>query len=111
MTRRTDRRLFIDLDGVLADFDRGYENAFGVKAPPRTNRAPKDFWKLIKSDPTFFRRLPLMPDALALWEGAKKLHPNPIILTGLTHVASDVTEAAKRAWVAEHISPLARVIV
>ena len=104
------RRLFLDLDGVLADFDAHYEKTFGEKTD-RSKPTPKNFWKNIANNGSFFRDLPMMPDALALWEGAKKLHPNPIILTGLTHVASETTERHKREWVATHISPLARVIV
>lgn len=104
------RQLFLDLDGVLADFDSHYESEFGHR-PNRAEPTPKWFWKRIADHGRFFRDLPVLADARELWEGAKKLHPNPIILTGLTHVASDICEAHKRAWVAEHISPDAHVIV
>lgn len=104
------RNLFLDLDGVLADFDKHYETEFGIKTD-RNKPAPKGFWERITKHGRFFLDLPMTTDARELWEGAKKLHPNPIILTGLTHVASEVTEAHKRKWVAKHISPEVHVIV
>jgi 5'(3')-deoxyribonucleotidase len=74
-------QIFLDCDGVLADFDtrfeelsgetsRGFEDKFGQKA----------FWKVVMSDDSFFANLPVMPDAHELVDAVR--HLNPIILTG-----------------------------
>lgn len=96
-------QLFIDLDGVLADFDGHYERLFGAR-PDRELLDPPNFWKNICSVSTFYRDLPLTRDALDLWRGACALHASPVILTGLPRVATmPDAERHKREWVAEHI--------
>jgi 5'(3')-deoxyribonucleotidase len=101
------RQLFVDLDGVLADFDGFYFSQFGIR-PDRHAPDPPDFWPRIHRHGRFFRDLPMLPDALALWEGVKERHPEPIILTGVPK--SPIVEEHKREWVREHISPVAPVI-
>jgi hypothetical protein len=102
-------QLFIDLDGVLADFDGFYADRFGVRPDRRAGPDPPDFWANIDSEPDFFGRLPMLPDARELWEGACVLHTSPIILTGIPDTRR-TAELEKRAWVAQHISDTARVI-
>jgi 5'(3')-deoxyribonucleotidase len=103
------RQLFVDLDGVLADFDAHYESISGMR--PDRSAEPPDFWYQINKTPTFFRDLPIMPGARDLWNrisvrlrhplAAGIFHEAPIVLSG---VPDKVPQAAaqKRAWVAEH---------
>jgi 5'(3')-deoxyribonucleotidase len=103
------RQLFIDLDGVLADFDGHYAARFGLR-PDRTVGAPDppNFWQNIEGDRQFYRQLPPMADARTLWDGARALHRNPIILTGLPLIPW--VEKQKREWVAEHFGANVHVI-
>jgi hypothetical protein len=91
------RQIFVDLDGVLGDFDGYYEKLFGV-CPNQDTYEPPDMWDNIRTHGTFYRDQPLMPDALMLWEGIKKHHPSPIILSGVPWSIPDVA-AHKRTWV------------
>lgn len=90
-------QLFVDLDGVLADFDRGYELAFGTR-PDKTVDNVK--WSLIEKTPNFYRDLPPMSDAHELWTFVAPRRP--IILTG---IPSSIQEAAdnKTAWVRKNL--------
>ena len=91
--------LFVDLDGVLADFDAGYA---------ALSRGAREVdWSLIKAAPGFWRDLPLMPDAMVLWEAVRDQHPT--ILTGLPDDMQSAEEE-KRAWVEEHLGPDIEVI-
>jgi hypothetical protein len=99
-------QLFLDCDGVLADFDLYAEKVFGL--PPRKAEATlgtKRFWCDLQSHDDFYNRLPLIPDALELYEAV--WHLDPVILTGLP--LGDWAEPQKRAWGARHF-PDARMI-
>jgi 5'(3')-deoxyribonucleotidase len=93
-------QLFLDCDGVLADFDAAFKAAFGHE--PRdyeSSRGSSVFWRDIRNDaPEFYRNLPLMPDARELFDAVK--HLRPIILTGCP--MGGWAEAQKIAWAAEH---------
>lgn len=93
-------QLFLDCDGVLADFDAAFEAAFGH--PPRAyedKHGPTAFWRNIREEAKeFYRHLPLMSDGRQLYEGVA--HLRPIILTGCP--LGGWAEPQKLAWAAEH---------
>lgn len=92
-------QIFLDCDGVLADFDSYAEAYFGM--PPRSYEAQVGsaaFWQELEAKGDFCRNLPLMPDAHVLVDGVR--HLNPIILTGCPR--GNWAEAQKVAWAGEH---------
>lgn len=91
--------VFLDCDGVLADFDTYAETYFGM--PPRVYEAKVgsgQFWSELEAKGDFYRNLPLMADAKALFDGVKHLHPT--ILTGCPR--GNWAQGQKVAWAAEH---------
>jgi deoxypyrimidine-specific 5' nucleotidase type C protein (NT5C) len=75
-------RLFLDADGVLADFDEGARRLLGMDL--RTFEAKHGrggFWKRLANAKNFYGTLPEMVDARLLFDGVK--HLGPTILTGL----------------------------
>ena len=77
-----DRRLFLDADGVLADFDEGARRLLGMT--PRKFEAKHGrgtFWKRLAKAENFYGSLPEMPDARLLFDAVE--HLQPTILTGL----------------------------
>jgi len=92
-------KIFLDCDGVLADFDRAGEMTFG--RPPREAErvlGTSVFWTTLQNEGGFYRRMPLMPDAMELYEGVR--HLSPTILTGCPR--GDWAEAQKVGWAEEH---------
>ena len=92
-------RLFLDADGVLADFDGGFEDLLGMT--PRQYEAKHGraaFWKRLAAAKNFYGTLPEMPDARLLFEGVK--HLEPTILTGLP--LGRWAAPQKVEWAAEH---------
>lgn len=76
------RQLYLDCDGVLADFEKGAAAVFGMhpKAFEKRHGIGR-FWARLARAPDFYFGLPLLPGATDLFEAVR--HLNPIILTGL----------------------------
>lgn len=98
--------IFLDCDGVLADFDAGARRVLGMDAHAYEQRSGlPQFWARLEAEPDFFGSLDLLPDALELYEAVRPL--GPVILTGLPR--GRWAEPQKRRW-AERYFPGVRVI-
>ncbi|GAA4027266.1 hypothetical protein GCM10022281_02420 [Sphingomonas rosea] len=92
-------KLFLDCDGVLADFDAGVRGLLGVTADDYERRHGRgSFWQKLARAPDFYASLPKMPDADLLFEAVR--HLKPTILTGLP--VGKWAASQKVAWAAEH---------
>lgn len=97
------RQLFLDNDGVLADFDQHVINLLGE--PPRQLEArlgAKEFWKRLHAIPGYYFKMPLMADAKELVAGC--IHHHPIILTGCPQ--GGWAEEQKQRWKQVHFPEL-----
>jgi hypothetical protein len=92
-------QLFLDCDGVLADFDRGVERVLGARPKAFIARhGLPEFWRRLARHKDFYATLPLMPDARELFDAVAPL--NPVILTGCPR--GGWAEGQKERWAAEH---------
>jgi hypothetical protein len=74
-------RIYLDCDGVLADFDAGFKRLFDMG--PREYEdihGTGQFWHVIRTTKNFYAELPPMQDAFELFNAVEYLRP--IILTG-----------------------------
>jgi hypothetical protein len=102
----TERQLYLDCDGVLADFERGAAAILGM-APKayQARHGPGKFWQQLARAADFYAELPMLPDAQELFDAVR--HLDPIILTGLPR--GNWAAAQKRRWAARHF-PGTRII-
>jgi 5'-nucleotidase len=98
-------RLYIDLDGVMADFDKYFFDSFGVESNKLDDPT---LWKWINGAGNFFSSLPLMPGALEFFKSVE--HLNPTILTACPKSNYTVAATQKRQWVYKHLSENVTVI-
>jgi len=93
------RHLFLDCDGVLADFDFAARQLFGMESHAAEEAlGSKEFWRRIRTSGDFYRRLPLVADALELYRAVA--HLKPTILTGCP--PGEWSEPQKIEWAQEY---------
>jgi len=97
-------QIYVDMDGVLADFDRHYLAIFGY-APTRHGGTD---WKAVRAHKGFYQSMPVMPDASVLWS---RLYPRyrPIVLTGVSEHVPE-SEENKRSWTQWNLAPDTKII-
>ena len=97
--------LYVDLDGVFADFNRKIDELGLKRNDPHTN------WPIIDKIPHFFSDLELLPDALELWDAIKIF--NPVILTAAPKKTNQLITCVndKVRWVHENLDSNIPVIV
>lgn len=94
-------RIYCDMDGVAADFDRHYANLFGKRRQRHTD------WADVRSVPDFFLTIPMMHDFPALWSFIAPY--TPIFLTGCPQSVNPAANH-KVQWVHENIGDEVAVI-
>lgn len=100
------RKLFVDLDGVLVDFNKGYENLTGIHLVGAKNDFP-GFWTPVNlAGIGFWANLPWMPDGKLLWNNIGKYRP--ILLSA---PSKDVTSRiGKQLWVVNNLPTVKLVL-
>ena len=92
-------QLFLDADGVLADFDAYAHEYFGMPSREYEKKVgSKTFWKELQAKGDFYRNMPKMHDADTLVDAVR--HLNPIILTGCPY--GNWAPKQKVEWAHEH---------
>ena len=95
----TGPRLFLDADGVLADFDGAARQLLGMRPNEFIAKHGRGtFWKRLARAKNFYGTLPEMPDARRLFDAVK--HLKPTILTGLP--LGSWAAPQKVEWAAAH---------
>lgn len=94
------KRIFLDLDGVMADFDAHFPATFGLS---HRYLADDDMWRIINAHPTYFLDMPMCRGAREFFYDI--VHLQPVILTACPKSAFENSARQKRAWVAMNLSP------
>lgn len=89
--------IFVDMDGVLADFDTHHESVFGFRSDKLLDNVD---WHKVRDVKNFYLNIPPMPDLPVLWDFLRPY--GPIVLTGVPYSVIEAPDN-KRAWVRRHL--------
>ena len=93
---KTEYTIYCDMDGVLVDFDLGYQELTGITSQQADANGVEAFWSpLSKAGAKFWITLKWMSDGKQLWSYIKKY--NPILLSAPSREES--SRLGKRVWV------------
>ncbi len=92
--------IFVDMDGVVADFDGHYERHFGVR-PTRWPEPDNVNWNRIKETPDFYRTIPLLPGAQDLVRYVDEVGEGCSFLTGVP-ISVNAAPNQKIEWANMH---------
>jgi len=101
-------QIFVDLDGVLADFDGGVMRISKGRTPDEI--PVSQMWRWIQSDRDFFGSLDWMPDAEEMWTQQLVAH-KPTILSGVPMSSTTWAQKQKRNWCTRKLGPEIPVIL
>ena len=92
--------IYLDMDGVIADFDKGYSSIYGINCRDDPN-ADIRWYEFVKNDG--FRNLPTTIDFTVLTTKLFSLDVNVEILSSLS-IRNNYKDVAKQkyAWLEEH---------
>lgn len=99
--------LYVDLDGVMANFEKRAIEISGIfpESDPGNKQLKRDFWKSInnyaRAGNKFFEEMEMMPDAAELWEFLVAIPVPKIICSATGYIATAGSE--KREWVRRHL--------
>lgn len=98
-------RIYVDLDGVLADFDHGAKHVLGMPCDEfQQLHGAALMWRRLADASDFYRKLPWTADGRDLWLALENDAPATlVILTGLP--LGDWAEPQKRAWCLRELGP------
>lgn len=97
-------KIFVDMDGVLADFVQGVESPEFLNGP-LTNDADYDIRKLELSNKGLFAKLPKMSDMNDLVDHIKQSGEYWEILTATGDVNRQRVAADKYTWIRKNVDP------
>ena len=111
-------KIYFDMDGVLADFERGVKEICGIEPPPQPQdlseeermakkAADDQMWELIRQAGDFYYRLELMPGAKEMFDALYEKYGDKVeILTGVPKEKRHIDSAGddKTRWVREKLS-------
>ena len=104
------KKIYFDMDGVLADFDRGVIELCGMEPLDQANRTPEEdhaLWEKIREVGHFYDKLELMPGAKELFDAVYgKYGSRCEILTGIPKPKRGIVSAGedKKNWVRRLLS-------
>jgi len=95
-----DYKIYCDMDGVLVDFESGYEKLTGIDLKGEYRPGVEDFWKPIEqAGVKYWASLKWMPDGKQLWGYIKQYSPELLSAPS----KSESSKIGKYVWVKNNL--------
>lgn len=107
------RIIYVDLDGVLVDFDNGFKAISGGvdKRKYVEQHGYPQLWKLINSyGEDWWANLQWMADGPKLWSVIQNKNVK-VLTSGATRNTGTFAINGKKRWVANHLGPIETIVV
>ncbi len=99
-------KLFVDLDGVITDFNKALSDLLGHPVKKDFGNDPAIWRAIDKAGENFWKNMSFMPDGHELWDYIKKYKPT--VLTSPTRHPS--SKAGKKVWLKEELPGVPYII-
>jgi len=113
--------IYCDMDGVLCNFDKGYEDLTGVSTQKANEESKSSFWKRFRDsleeknikEKDFWANLEWQPGGKELWNYIQQYNPNILSAPSVNfslpsdqQLSPDHNEAiqGKKEWIAKNLS-------
>jgi len=113
--------IYCDMDGVLCNFDKGYEDLTGVSTQEANEKSKSSFWKRFRDslneknikEKDFWANLEWQPGGKELWNYIQQYNPNILSAPSVNfslpsdqQLSPDYNEAiqGKKEWIAKNLS-------
>ncbi len=105
-------QMYVDMDGVLVNLDKGFRAVSGGLSPQEyeAKNGKNTFWKVVNKNPNFWLELEPLPDAKVLWDYIKDTFKDPPAVILSAGQGNKIKEQ-KTAWIRKHIDPSVQVII
>jgi 5'-nucleotidase len=95
--------IYVDMDGVLADFDGKIRSLTNVKSDPNEVLGSTKVQDLARETPNFFGSLKVLPHSLELLRFVNSIAGGYSILSSCLKTDPETSERGKTKWIATHL--------
>ena len=102
LNEKTDRKIFLDMDGVIVDFIQSVNNFFKIKdfSEWEAMKGPEQWGELIKQGESFWSKMPWTKDGKKLWNYLKN---EDVTILSAHPAMKGESEEGKRKWLSKNI--------